>query len=212
MIAGMLGKKIGMTQIFQEDGSMVPVTVIEAGPCHVMQVKTKEHDGYDAVQLGFDDRKRKNATKPESGHARKAKVEPKRFVREIRADGDVELELGEAVTLDIFDDTASLDVTGISKGKGFQGVMKRHNFKGGPASHGAHRIHRMPGSIGQSAWPSRTLKGMRMGGQMGNKRSTVTNLKIVDIDKEKNLLIVKGAVPGHMGTYLILRSRTMKKG
>lgn len=211
MISGLLGKKLGMTQIFEEDGTLVPVTVIQAGPCQVMQIKTREIDGYDAVQLGFEDRKRKNATKPASGHARKAKTEPKRLLREVRTEGKEDMELGQTVTVEIFEKTDRVDVTGTSKGKGFQGVMKRHGFHGQRASHGASKVHRAPGSIGQAADPSRVFKGVSMPGHMGNVRRTVQNLKIVEVDPEKSLLLVKGAVPGHNGSYVIVRSRLPKK-
>ena len=212
MISGLLGKKLGMTQVFEEDGALVPVTVIQAGPCHVMQVKTQEADGYSAVQLGFEDRRRKNATKPASGHARKARTEPKRFIREIRTDAGEALALGQTVTVEILKDSQSVDVTGTSKGKGFQGVMRRHGFHGHPASHGASKVHRAPGSIGQAAYPARVFKGVGMPGHMGNARCTVQNLKVVNVDVEKNLLLVEGAVPGHNGSYLIVRSRRPKKG
>ncbi len=211
MIGELLGKKLGMTQIFTEDGTLVPVTVIQAGPCHVMQVKTKGRDGYDAVQFGFDDRKRKNATKPESGHARAAKTEPKRFMREVRADGTEKLEPGQTVTVELFKDTQSVDVIGTTKGKGFQGVMKRHGFHGHPASHGASKVHRAPGSIGGATDPARVFKGTRMAGHMGHRRWTVQNLKVINVDPEKNVLLVKGSVPGPNGGYLIVRSRRRRK-
>ena len=212
MAAGLLGKKLGMTQIFVEDGQAIPVTVIEAGPCHVMQVKTAARDGYDAVQLGFGDRKRKTATKPASGHARKAKVEPKRFMREIRTDGSEEYELGQALTVEVFRDAESVDVIGTTKGKGFQGVIKRHGFHGQRASHGASKVHRAPGSIGQASDPSRTFKGVKMPGQMGHVRRTIPNLAVVKVDVEKNLLLVRGGVPGPNGAYLIVRTRRTGKG
>ena len=212
MISGLLGKKIGMSQVFAEDGALVPVTVIQAGPCQVLQVKTKANDGYDAVQLGFEDRRRKNATKPESGHARKAKAEPKRFLREVRTDGSEKLELGQALTVDVFKDIRSVDVIGTTKGKGFQGGMKRHGFHGHPASHGASKDHRAPGSIGSNTDPGHVRKGTRMAGQMGNARSTVKNLKVVKVDTEKNLLMLRGAVPGFNGAYVIVQSRLLQKG
>ena len=210
MIGGLLGKKIGMTQIFSDDGTVTPVTVIQAGPCHVMQVKTAERDGYRALQLGLDDKKRKNATKPESGHARAAKAEPKRLLREVRASAEEAVELGQLLTVDIFENVASVDITGTTKGKGFQGVMKRHNFHGMPASHGASKVHRSPGAIGQCSDPSRVFKGTKMPGQMGACRKTVRNLDLVRVDTEQNLLLVKGAVPGPRGAYLIVKSRRMK--
>ena len=204
MIQGILGKKIGMTQRYTEDGALAPVTVIQAGPCHVMQVKTAERDGYDALQLGFEDRKRKNARKPEIGHARKAKAEPKRFTREV-AYSDEEFLLGATVTLDALGDAKAVDVTGESKGKGFQGVVKRYGFRGHPATHGSSKDHRRPGSIGASATPSRVFKGARMPGQMGARRCTVRNLKVVEVDKDRSLLMVLGAVPGPNGGYVVVK-------
>jgi large subunit ribosomal protein L3 len=211
MIGGLLGRKLGMTQVFAEDGAMVPVTVIQAGPCQVMQVRTKAKDGYDAVQLGMDDRRRKNATKAESGHARAAKTEPKRFIREVSlGDGD-KVELGQTLTLDLFKEAKSLDVVGTTKGKGFQGGVKRYGFHGHPASHGASKDHRAPGSIGSNTDPGHTRRGTRMAGHMGSARHTTANLKIVKLDMDKNLLLVKGAVPGPIGGYVILRSCKLRK-
>jgi large subunit ribosomal protein L3 len=212
MIGGLLGKKIGMTQVFRENGDLVPVTVILAGPCQVMQIKSEKIDGYVAVQLGMDDRRRKNATKPESGHARKAKTEPKRFIREVPFDGADALELGQVLTVDLLKDVARVDVTGISKGKGFQGTMKRHGFHGHKASHGASKDHRAPGSIGSNTDPARVWPGMRMSGHMGAARRTVTNLEVVQIDSQKNLLLVEGAIPGPNGGYVIVRSRPVREG
>lgn len=212
MISGLLGKKVGMTQVFTEGGAVVPVTVIEAGPCHVMQVKSPETDGYHAVQLGFEDRKRKNATKPECGHAREAKTEPKRFVREIRSSEPVEVERGQVVTVAVFDGVGRVTVTGTSKGKGFQGVIRRHGFHGLGASHGVSKVHRSPGSIGQASDPSRVFKGVRMPGQMGHVRRTVQNLEVVRVDAERNLLLVKGAVPGHNGSYLVVKAQAARRG
>lgn len=200
---GILGKKIGMTQVFTEDGRMEVVTVIEAGPVKVVQKKEKDRDGYDALQLGFDEiRKQKNVSKPMSGHFKKTSAAPQRFLKEVRMEGFNE---GDDVTVDIFEKGEKVDVIGTSKGKGFQGVMKRHNFGGGPASHGS-MFSRAPGSIGQSASPSRVWKGMRMAGQMGNKRVTVKNIEIYDINKDQNLMLVKGAVPGANGSYLVISS------
>lgn len=212
MVSGLLGKKIGMTQVFAEGGAVVPVTVIQAGPCHVMQVKTPETDGYCAVQLGFDDRKRKNATKPECGHAREAKAEPKRFVREIRSVAPAAVKRGQVVTVEVFAGVDSVHVTGTSKGKGFQGVIKRHGFHGAGASHGVSHVHRSPGSIGQASDPSRVFKGVRMPGHMGNVRCTVRKLKVVKVDTEKNLLLVRGAVPGHNGSYVIVTAVAAQRG
>ena len=196
MIGGLLGKKIGMTQVFADDGAMLPVTVIQAGPCRVMQVKSKSSDGYDAIQLGFDDRRRKSATKAESGHARAAKTEPKRFIREVRPLDAEKLELGQVVTVEMFKDVKSVDVIGTTKGKGFQGGMKRYGFHGHPASHGASKDHRAPGSIGSNTDPGHTRRGTRMAGHMGHARFTVANLRVVRVDAEKNLLLLRGAVPG----------------
>ena len=205
MIGGLLGKKLGMTQLYTDDGTVVPVTAIQAGPCQIMQIKTEEHDGYSAIQIGFHDRKRKNATKPESGHARAAKTEPKYFIREIRSGEDEQLELGQTIGVDIFNDVESVDVIGRTKGKGFQGSIKRHGFHGHSASHGVSKVHRAPGSIGGASDPARVFKGTRMPGQMGNARHTAQNLKVVRIEPEKNLLLVRGSVPGPNGGYLIIR-------
>lgn len=208
----LLGKKIGMTQVYDEMGKMVPVTVIEAGPCVVLQVKTVENDGYNAIQLGFEDVKNSRKKKPEIGHAKKAKTEPKRLVREMRLPDEVkeQHEIGQAVTVSIFAEEKFLDISGTSKGKGYAGVMKRHGFGGFPASHGTERKHRAPGSIssyasnaGHGAGPK---KGKRMSGHMGNVKVTVKNHELVSIDEEKNLLVVKGSVPGPSGGYCVIRS------
>ena len=211
MVEGLIGKKVGMTQLFQEDGTVVPVTVLEAGPCVVVQQRTVERDGYEAVQLGLVDAKAaKRANKPQRGHHEKAGVPPTRMLREFRVSGDDGVKAGDTVLVDIFKDIDKVDVSGTSIGKGFQGVIKRHGFGGGRASHGSMH-HRAPGSIGQSAWPSRVFPGMRGPGQMGAKRITVKNLKIVRIDEERNLLLVKGAVPGSKGSrVLIRRSQTAR--
>jgi large subunit ribosomal protein L3 len=214
MRVGLLGRKVGMTQIYREDGSVVPVTVLECGPCTVLQVRTPERDGYSAVQLGFDDKKRKSATQAERGHARKAgaDVEPKRFVREIRQDGPVDgVDLGQTLTVEVFNEIKSVDVTGTSKGRGYAGVMKRHGFRGLRATHGVKRMHRHPGSSGPSADPSRTRKGIRKPGHMGVDRVTVRNLKVERVDLQNNLLLIRGAVPGPNGGYLVIR-QTNKVG
>ena len=197
-MSGLLGKKIGMTSIYDESGKMIPVTVIEAGPCVVTQVRTVEKDGYSAIQLGFDEKKVKNTSKAEQGHFAKANTTPKKLVREFsRFEEGHRKQLGETLTVDVFMD--------ISKGKGFQGVVKRHHFNGvGQATHGQHNRLRKPGSIGACAYPSRVFKGLRMAGQMGNHKVKVTNLQIVKIDASKNLLVVKGAVPGHKNGYLMI--------
>ena len=237
MSVGLLGRKIGMTRVYDGD-KMIPVTVIEAGPCSVLQVKTKDRDGYEAVQIGFDDnlsqkdkarsegeRKRGRASRAERGHVTaldskrskrrsaagieptpKADCEPKKFIREFRTDGeDHGLEVGGEIGVAIFDEVTHIDVIGTSKGRGFAGVMKRHNFQGQGASHGVKRVHRHGGSIGMSADPARVLKGTRMAGQYGNKRTTVRHLRVASLDAENNLIVVKGAIPGPNGGYVIVR-------
>ena len=205
-MSGIIGKKVGMTSIFDENGKNIPVTVILAGPNYVTQVRTEEVDGYDAVQLGFDDKKEKNTPKALRGHFEKAGVSPKRRVVEFR-DFEKEVKLGDEIRVeDVFVEGEFVDVTGVSKGKGFQGVVKRHGFGGvGQATHGQHNRLRAPGSIGASSDPSRVFKGMRMAGHMGNEKVTVQNLKVMKIIPEKNLLIVKGSVPGHKNAYLIIK-------
>ncbi len=211
-MAMLLGKKVGMTQVYDELGQMVPVTVIQAGPCIVMQVKTSESDGYDAIQLGFDDIKPLRRKKPEIGHTDKANTAPKKFIREMRlpANTETEYKQGDSLTVSVFAEDSFVDVTGVSKGKGFAGVMKRHGFGGFPASHGTERKHRAPGSIssfasnaGHGAGPK---KGKRMAGHLGNVRVTMKNHKLVSIDEDKNLLVVKGSVPGPAGGYCIIRT------
>lgn len=205
MPLGLLGKKVGMTHVYDESGSVIPVTVIQAGPCVVLQVKTSATDGYDALQLGFGDQKPHRVTKPFEKHCAKADTLPKRFVREIKLDGPGEYELGQQLRVDIFNEVKTVSVTGTSKGKGFAGVMKRHGFKGFPSTHG-QMGNRIPGSIGTSATPSRVLKGTRMGGHMGACRVTTRNLKVVSVDEENNLLVVKGAIPGCRSGYLIIQT------
>ncbi|MFO0792476.1 MAG: 50S ribosomal protein L3 [Candidatus Brocadiaceae bacterium] len=205
-MSGLLGKKIGMTQIYSEDGRLLPVTVIQAGPCSVMQVKTVETDGYSAIQLGFDDKKKKRAIKPELGLAEKAAVCPKRFVRELTPEPGVEVKLGQTFSVDIFDNIKVLDVIGMTKGKGYAGVMKRWNFKGGLNTHGSTR-HRPPGSISSNTDPGRVFRGKKMSGRLGNERVTIKNIDIVRIDKERNLLFLRGAIPGFRGSYLVLNKR-----
>jgi large subunit ribosomal protein L3 len=211
MNVGLLGRKVGMTQIYKEDGTVVPVTVLECGPCTVLQVRTLERDGYHALQLGFQDKKRKSATQAERGHAKKVDAEPKRFVREIRQEGPADgVAEGQILTVEVFQEIPAVDVIGTSKGRGYSGVMKRHGFKGLRASHGVKRMHRHPGSSGPSADPSRTQKGIRKPGQFGNARITVRNLKVVQIDPANNLLLLKGAVPGPNGGYLMVRQTNKK--
>ena len=199
---GILGEKLGMTQIFTEDGRALPVTVIKAGPCSVVQVKTAERDGYAAVQLGYA--QRGGATKPMQGHFAKAGVEPMRHVVELRTDET--FEAGQEIKVDIFAPGERADVVGVSKGKGFAGTMKRHGFSGLSASHGTEKKHRSPGAIGACATPSRVFRGTRMSGQMGNERVTVLNLEVVEADAERGLLLLKGAVPGPTGGLLMVRS------
>ena len=208
MRVGLLGRKIGMTQIYQDDGTAVPVTVIECGPCTVLQIRTAERDGYAALQLGFADKKRKSATQAERGHARKVDAEPKRYVRELRqpSEADVaDVKAGQTLTVEVFNGIDRVDVIGTSKGRGYSGVIKRHGFKGLRASHGVKRMHRHPGSSGPSADPAHTLKGVRKPGQYGNARVTVRNLKVVRVDPTNNLLLVRGAVPGPNGGFLMVR-------
>jgi large subunit ribosomal protein L3 len=198
----LLGKKLGMTQIFKEDGTVVSCTVIEAGPCLVTQKKTIETDGYAATQIAFGDVKPKRVNKPLLGHLKKAGVGPKRHLVEVR--GEHELAVGDSVTVDVFSPGDQVKVTGVSKGKGFQGVIKRHGFAGGPGYHGAH-FHRAPGSIGSSADPSRVYPGSRLPGHMGNVRVTQIGLTVIATDPDKNLVLVKGAVPGSTGSLVVIK-------
>ena len=195
MEKAIIGKKVGMSQIFDTDGKVIPVTVIEAGPCVVVQKKTAEKDGYEAVQMGFGYIKPRRVNKPMQGHFDKQGTEPKRYLREVRVENAGEYKVGDEQTVAAFADVKKVDVTGTSKGKGFAGVMKRYGFAGGPGGHGAH-FHRAPGSVGQCATPSRVFKGLRLPGHMGCDTVTVKNLEVVRIDEEQNLILVKGAVPG----------------
>ena len=204
-MSGLIGKKIGMTSIYDENGKNIPCTVIEAGPCVVTQVRTEEVDGYVALQLGFDDKAEKRANKAELGHAKKAGVSPKKKVVEFQ-DFEGDYKLGDTILVDHFVEGEFVDVSGTSKGKGFQGVVKRHGFAGvGQSTHGQHNRLRAPGSVGASSYPSRVFKGMRMAGRMGSDRVTVQNLKILKVVPEKNLLVVKGCVPGHKNAYVIVQ-------
>ena len=205
MRVGLLGRKVGMTQIYKENGNVVPVTVLECGPCTVLQVRTAERDGYHALQLGFDDKKRKNASQAARGHAKKVSAEPKRYVREVRQAGPTEISEGQTLTVELFTPITAVDVTGTSKGRGFAGVMKRHGFRGLRASHGVKRMHRHPGSSGPSADPARTQKGIRKPGHMGHATVTVRNLQVVQVDPTNNLLLIRGAVPGPNGGYITIR-------
>jgi large subunit ribosomal protein L3 len=210
MTTGIIGKKLGMTQVFDAQGRVVPVTVIEAGPCTIVQRKTRRNDGYDAVQLGFGTKKAQNVGKPMLGHIQKAGKGAFRTLRELRIDSDSSLEVGQEIRVDIFQAGEFVDVTGQTKGRGFAGVVKRWGFKGGRGSHGS-MFHRAPGSIGGSSWPSRVFKNMKMGGHYGNERVTVLNLQVFSIQPEKNLLLVRGAVPGARNGLVFVR-RAVKKG
>ena len=201
---GLLGKKIGMTSVFSAEGKNIPCTVIEAGPCVVTQVKTVDNDGYDAIQIGFVEKKDKHTPNPEKGHFKKAGVTPRRHLAEFKGFGNG-YKAGSEITVDLFNDTTYVDVIGTSKGKGFQGVVKRHGFAGvGQSTHGQHNRLRAPGSIGAASYPAKVFKGTRMGGQMGNERVTVQNLQIVKVIPEHNLLLVKGSVPGAKGSIVII--------
>ncbi len=207
-MAGIIGKKIGMTSVFSVEGKNIPCTVIEAGPCVVTQVKTEETDGYNALQLAYGDKKEKKTTKAEFGHFKKAGVTPKRKVVEFKNTYQETFELGQEIDVSVFHENDYVDVVGVSKGKGFQGVVKRHNFKGvNDATHGQHNRLRAPGSIGASSWPSRVFKGMRMAGRDGGKTVTIENLQVIKIIPEKNLIVVKGSVPGAKGSYIIMRKQ-----
>lgn len=209
-IEGIIGKKVGMTQVFAEDGALVPVTVIQAGPCLVVQKKTADKDGYDAVQIGLVEKiSNRRITSAQRGHFEKGGLQPLRTLAEVPYSGDA--NVGDKVQVDIFQPGDSIDVIGQSKGKGYQGVVKRHNFAGGRASHGS-MFHRAPGSIGASAFPSRVMKGMRMGGRMGGDQVTVKNLRVAKIDSENNLLYVRGAVPGGRNGVVYIRFAKNGKG
>jgi large subunit ribosomal protein L3 len=204
-VQGIIGKKIGMTQVYSEDGRAIPVTVIQAGPCVVVQLKSKEKDGYASVQLGLvEDRKVKRVTKAMKGHFDKAKLPPCRVLREFQLGDGEELKVGDKVSVDLFAPGDVVDIVGVSKGKGFQGVVKRHHFRGGAATHGS-MFHRAPGGIGASAYPSRVIKGLRGAGHMGDDRVTARNLTVVRVDAGKNTLVVKGSVPGAGGGYVVIR-------
>ena len=203
-MSGLIGKKVGMTSIFDENGKNIPCTIIEAGPCVVTQVRTKEVDGYDALQLGFDDKAEKRATKAELGHFKKAGTSVKKKVVEFQGFED-NYKLGDTITVDFFTEGEFVDITGTSKGKGFPGVVRRHGFGGvGQTTHGQHNRLRAPGSVGASSYPSRVFKGMRMAGRMGAEKVTVQNLKVLKVVAEKNLLLVKGCIPGHKNAYVTI--------
>lgn len=207
-MSGLIGRKIGMTRLFDETGQKVVVTIIEAGPCYVTDLKTEEKHGYDAVQLGFDEKREKVTTKPLQGHFKRAKVKPQRILKEFREfDSEKPLKLGDQVKVDIFTEGEQVMVSGISKGRGFAGTIKRHGFGGGPKSHGQSDRHRAPGSIGQSSYPSRVLKGVRMSGRYGGKNISVKNLKVFRVDVDNNYLLVKGAIPGHIKNFVFIKKQ-----
>ena len=202
MVKGLLGKKLGMIQVFDESRRLVPVTVIEAGPCGIVQAKKKSSDGYEAIQIGFREIPERKMTKPEVGHIKKTGDRLWRYLKEVQSNG--ETQVGSLVKVDIFSEGDSIDVQGVSKGKGFQGVIKRHNYAGGPASHGS-MFHRAPGSIGSSSFPSRVLKNKKLPGHMGNKRITVKGLRVVGVKPEENILLVSGSVPGPVGGVVLVK-------
>lgn len=209
---GILGRKIGMTQVFTEKGDRVPVTVIEAGPCKILQVKNIKSDGYNAIQIGFSDAKEKNTPKAVVGHCEKAGSGPKRLIREIRLDAEPTHKLGDDLKVNIFESIKFVDVTGTSKGKGFQGVMKRHNFHGMPASHGCSKRHRAPGGLGrQNSINKGVPRGKKMAGHMGSEKVTIQGLQVVRVDNENNILLVKGAVPGANGSYVFVHKAIREK-
>jgi large subunit ribosomal protein L3 len=206
MCKTLLGRKVGMTQVWSNEDQLIPVTVIQAGPCVVTQIKTAAQEGYEAIQIGFEPiTKKSRVNQPTAGHFAKSGVEPTKVLREVKVASGADYELGQTITVDLFAEAKKVDVSGISKGKGFAGVIKRHNFRGGPGGHGAH-FHRAPGSVGQCATPSRVFKGLRLPGHMGTDKVTVKNLEVVRIDSEQNLLLVKGAVPGGKGALLSVRT------
>lgn len=211
MSNGLIGKKMGMTGVFLPEGQYVPVTVIQLGPCKVTQIKTEATDGYNALQLGFEEKKETHMNKPLKGHLKRAGVASARVIREVSVDNPEEYSLGQEVSLDIFNVGERVDVVGATKGRGFQGVIKRHGFSGGRKTHGS-KSHRVPGSIGCSAWPSRVFKGKKLPGQYGDDRKTIRNLEIVDVRPEENILLLKGAVPGsRSGLVMVKKTKTQKK-
>jgi large subunit ribosomal protein L3 len=212
-VKAILGEKLGMTQIFDDESRAIPVTVIKAGPVHVTQIKTAATDGYDAIQIAYKDLASKQVNRPTAGHFAKANVPPSKHLVEVHVDDAAAYELGQKISVaDLFEAGSKADVSGVSKGKGFAGVMKRHNFKGQGGSHGAHKIHRAPGSIGACATPARVFKGKRMPGRMGGEKVTVMNLDVVAVDAERDLVMVRGAVPGAKGTVLVIREAVKANG
>jgi large subunit ribosomal protein L3 len=208
-----LGEKLGMTQVFDDDAQAIPVTVVKAGPCRVVQVKTPETDGYGAIQIAYREIPERRVTQPVAGHFRRAGVPAHKHLVEIRVDDPESYEVGQEISIgDVLSKGDKADVAGVTKGKGFTGVMRRHNFSGQGASHGAHRIHRAPGAIGACATPSRVFKGMKMAGRMGGERQTVLNLDVVDVDLERGLLMLRGAVPGNAGSVVLVREAVKARG
>jgi large subunit ribosomal protein L3 len=207
MQKGLIGKKIGMTQLFDDNGNLIPVTVVKAGPCHIVQVKREEKEGYNAVQLGFEEKRANLMTKPELGHYENANVTPKRILKEFRIKENIDkYNEGDALYVDMFEIGEKVDVTGTSKGKGFQGTIKKYNFQTGPKTHGSHSV-RSTGSVGASASPSRVIKGKKMPGRMGGKKITVRNLEVVHINKERDIIMVKGAIPGSKNGYVYITKK-----
>ncbi len=208
-MSSLIGKKLGMTRFFDEKGENVVVTILEAGPCYVTEIRSKEKHGYDAVQVGFDPKREKITTKPVLGHFKKANTKPLRIIKEFKNfDSQSNLKLGDELKVDIFSAGDRITVTGVSKGKGFAGGVRRHKFSGGPKTHGQSDRHRAPGSLGQSSYPSRVFKGLKMAGRMGGKNVTVKNLKVMKVDAQKNILIVKGAIPGHIKGYVYIKKQS----
>lgn len=208
---GIIGRKIGMTQIFLEDGSVVPATVVEAGPCKVVQKKTKEKDGYDALQLGFLPKKEKRVNKPLAGHFKKAGTEPFTVLKEFRMEGVEGYECGQEITLNLFKPGDVVDVTGLSKGRGFSGVIKRHGFHGFPASRGTHEYFRHGGAVGMHSYPARVFKGMKMPGHHGRERVTIQNIRVIDVREDQNLILLQGGIPGARNGFVLIRSATKQK-
>jgi len=212
-VNAILGQKLGMTQIFDDEARAIPVTVVKAGPVHVVQIKTMERDGYNAIQISFGEMKSGKANKPEAGHYAKAGVAPATHLVEIKVEDPGDYQVGQEIKVDeVFQPGTRADVSGVSKGKGFSGVMKRHNFKGQPASHGNHKSHRAPGSIGACATPARVFKGMRMAGRMGGEKVTTLSLEVVGVDEERGLLLLGGSVPGPKGSIVLVREAVKTRG